>query len=182
MIERKTSRDLLVESLFELSLQRPIERITVKEVVENCHLSKATFYKHFSSIMDLRTKVFIEKLRTGLDDHIGQEAFSRHLKNYLSSFVEYGSIIVNWTSDGERMYSALQYSTDLYADELKRFATAKAAGEPLPETIVNALQFYSQAIVSHSVLWYRGGMTLPVEDYADFIIACMPDMLKPYLL
>ena len=59
------------------------------------------------------------------------------------------------------------------------------AGEMMEQVIadiVDALQFYSQAIVSHSLLWYKGGMTRSVEDYSSFIIACMPEMLRRYLL
>ena len=48
MIRRKTTKEILGESVHELAAKKPIDKITVREIVENCGLSPATFYITFT--------------------------------------------------------------------------------------------------------------------------------------
>ena len=47
MIRRKTTKEIFGESIHELAEKKPLDKITVREIVENCGLSSATFYHHF---------------------------------------------------------------------------------------------------------------------------------------
>ena len=53
MIQRKTAKELMADSFKELAHKKNIEKITVKDVVENCGYSPATFYRHFRDKYDL---------------------------------------------------------------------------------------------------------------------------------
>lgn len=53
MISRKTTRELLGESLHELAENKPVDKITVREIVENCGMSSATFYRYFHDKYEL---------------------------------------------------------------------------------------------------------------------------------
>lgn len=46
-MKRKTTKELLTESFRELAENKPIYKITVQEIVDNCGYSPATFYRHF---------------------------------------------------------------------------------------------------------------------------------------
>ena len=48
VIRRKTTKEILGESVHELAAKKPIDKITVREIVENCGLSPATFYITFT--------------------------------------------------------------------------------------------------------------------------------------
>ena len=52
-VKRKTAKELLAESFWELAEEKPIDRITVGEIVRNCGYSTATFYRHFKDKYDL---------------------------------------------------------------------------------------------------------------------------------
>ena len=47
VIRRKTTKEILGESIHELAAKKPVDKITVREIVENCGLSSASFYHHF---------------------------------------------------------------------------------------------------------------------------------------
>ncbi len=53
MITRLTTKELLAESLKELSARKSIDKITVKEIVQNCGFTAKTFYNHFQDKYDL---------------------------------------------------------------------------------------------------------------------------------
>ncbi len=44
-MKRKTAREILAESFRELAGSKPVDKITVPEIVENCGYSKTTFYR-----------------------------------------------------------------------------------------------------------------------------------------
>lgn len=48
-----TTKDMLAESLKELLTRRSLDKITVKDIVENCGVNRQTFYYHFHDIYDL---------------------------------------------------------------------------------------------------------------------------------
>ncbi|MCH4239126.1 MAG: TetR/AcrR family transcriptional regulator C-terminal domain-containing protein [Oscillospiraceae bacterium] len=48
----------LADSLKKLMLHRPLDKITVKELVEDCGVNRQTFYYHFRDIYDLLGWIF----------------------------------------------------------------------------------------------------------------------------
>ena len=52
-MRRKTTKELLAEAFRELAAAKPIDKITVKDITENCGYSVATFYRQFRDKYDL---------------------------------------------------------------------------------------------------------------------------------
>ena len=48
MIIKKTTKEILAESLQELSLNKSVDKITIKEIAQNCGMTATTFYNHFA--------------------------------------------------------------------------------------------------------------------------------------
>ena len=59
----KTTKEVLVESFMELSQKKDVDKITIKEIVGNCGLSPATFYRQFSDKYDLIAWAFYVIIR-----------------------------------------------------------------------------------------------------------------------
>ncbi|MBQ7704706.1 MAG: TetR family transcriptional regulator [Selenomonadaceae bacterium] len=53
MITRMTTKEVIAESLKELSASKPIGKITIKDIVQNCGLTSKTFYNHFQDKYNL---------------------------------------------------------------------------------------------------------------------------------
>ena len=47
LIERKSTKELILSSLYDLLRDKPYEKITVSAIVKNCGISQRTFYHHF---------------------------------------------------------------------------------------------------------------------------------------
>ena len=52
-MKRKTAKEILAESFKELAATRDVEKITIKEITDNCGYSPATFYRQFKDKYDL---------------------------------------------------------------------------------------------------------------------------------
>ena len=47
------TKQLLVDAFKRLAQTRDIDKITVKALIDECHISRQTFYYHFENIIDL---------------------------------------------------------------------------------------------------------------------------------
>lgn len=48
----------IVESFIELLNEKPLDKITVKNVIDRCGVNRSTFYYYFEDIYDLLNKIF----------------------------------------------------------------------------------------------------------------------------
>ena len=60
-MKRQTAKDILAESFRELAAVRPVDRITIEDIVGNCSYSHATFYRHFRDKYDLMAWDYAQK-------------------------------------------------------------------------------------------------------------------------
>ena len=61
---------VLKESLFGLIREKPVGRISVKEICEKADINRATFYSHFNDVYDMLSKIeneLYETIRSSLD-------------------------------------------------------------------------------------------------------------------
>ncbi len=64
--EKKTKRSIK-NAFLQLRAQKPLERITIKELSELAEVSKATFYLHYKDIYDLSSQLQNEVIQNILD-------------------------------------------------------------------------------------------------------------------
>ncbi|GGF75940.1 hypothetical protein GCM10010912_21380 [Paenibacillus albidus] len=144
----------LLESAFQLVLEKGIESTTIVDIVRRAATSRVTFYKHFKSLADILSKVqesILHKFRAYLDEQVkgstGLEKcrfiFRSSLKFYeqfkdelrfTMMFDQYESFIRPSHSEGLSIYSKGWYSR--YLEEGIRDGT-------LPDTAQFRLLFIS---------------------------------------
>ena len=88
----QTTKKALEDSLKHLLLQKPLPKITIQDITDDCGISRMTFYYHFKDIYDLIEWVCIENASQalgenkdihikidGYTDFIGTEAYNLEL-------------------------------------------------------------------------------------------------------
>ena len=58
MIVQKTTKEILAESIQELAAEKSVEKITIKEITQNCGMTSTTFYNHFSDKYELLAWIY----------------------------------------------------------------------------------------------------------------------------
>ncbi len=72
--EKKTKRSI-ANAFLQLRAQKPLEKITVKELAELAEISKATFYLHYRDIFDLSDSLQNEVIQSILSSFDHLESF-----------------------------------------------------------------------------------------------------------
>ncbi len=56
------AKDAIIASFKELVSRKSIDRVTVKEICDHCHVNRQTFYNHFTNIMELFKHILLTEL------------------------------------------------------------------------------------------------------------------------
>ncbi|MBQ8089499.1 MAG: TetR family transcriptional regulator [Pyramidobacter sp.] len=95
-MKRQTAKEILAESFRELAEKRPIDRITVKDIVDNCGYSSATFYRQFSDKYALIAWEYTQRLDAILAGMNGNApSFKATLTAFAASIGEHKPYLAN---------------------------------------------------------------------------------------
>lgn len=81
------TKKTLAESLKKLMAMKPLNKISIKEIVDDCGYNRQTFYYHFQDIYDLVEWIYKEETISLFDSYQGNSTLSGvvlHLLEYLN--------------------------------------------------------------------------------------------------
>ena len=76
---KSNTKDSIKVSFMKLLNQKPLSKITVKEIVSECGINRNSFYYHFKDIPNLLEEIFIEQA-----DSILQPEHADNIYDYLT--------------------------------------------------------------------------------------------------
>ena len=97
------TKQAIAESLKHLLLKKPITKITINDITEDCHISRMTFYYHFNDIYDLVEWVCEEDARVALSDNRTLDTWQHGFTALLETVRENKSFILNVYRSVDRM-------------------------------------------------------------------------------
>jgi AcrR family transcriptional regulator len=182
MVKKRSSKQIFGEALLTLAQTAPLERITVKQIVEKSGLSLQTFYNHFHDKEELilwlhqqggeRALRLLEGKNYSFHDlTMDNIRFYEHNANYLRS--SFGTGVVNPYAEISANNAYRFFSIYI----CRRFDLAE-----LPEDVSFYLRVYVSACLYIFGEWALKGWEIPAERLADYLEDGVPEKLKPYLL
>lgn len=181
MIRRKTTKEILGESIHELAKKKPVDKITVKEIAENCGLSSGTFYHHFHDKYELIAWIYIYQMEDiFLDFCDGAENWRQTLFDIASILDRDRSFYENALKNtgGQNSFSRAihQRTVELLMDVVKQNGNS-----PADEELLFDVQFYLRGVSFSIYEWFYYKQPYSVEMLADCLYRAMPEKLKPIL-
>ena len=176
-MKRKTAKEILAESFMELAAARDIEKITIKDITDNCGYSPATFYRQFKDKYDLIAWDYAKEVeqnigKIGRDGYTWKQAllagakYSLNHKEYLLNLFRYRSGI----------YSFEQYMTDVNVRFITDYLKKKAV--QTDEDFMRVLETYCYGTVKITIDRLLGKYEASPEDMARIYELCIPEILR----
>ena len=75
----QTTKRALEASLKKLLLRKPLNKITINDITEDCGVNRMTFYYHFKDIYDLVDWILVEDAAEALEGRQNFETWSEAL-------------------------------------------------------------------------------------------------------
>ena len=154
----------------------PVEKITVKEIVEACGVTRQTFYRNFQDKYDLINWYF-DKLvlqsfeQIGMGNTVGESLTQKFefILNEKAFFTEaFRSDDYNSVKEHD-FELILQFYKDLIARKTSR---------PLEEEMEFLLEMYCRGSVYMTEKWVLGGMKDTPRRMSDKLVEAMPPKLE----
>ena len=154
----QTTKRALAASLKKLLSQRPLDKITVVDVTEDCEVNRQTFYYHFKDIYDLLEWTYINETVRALEGNRTYDTWQEGFLRIFEYVQENGSMVVNTLRSGRREYLERFLLKETFA-LLLGVVEEKAAGLDVREEDKTFIaDFYKFAFVGLLMDWINRGM------------------------
>lgn len=178
MILKQTTKDLLAASLKELAQTKSADKITIRELAQNCGLTAPTFYNHFRDKYELMAWIYNREVEKTVEQ--------------LAEGVPFEKVVYLWIKillDDEKFYrnlmknavgqNSFRYATNDHAINL--IQTWLSERHKLSDEINFCLRFYMRAISETINDWFLNRCGYSAQQIAKLLVEWMPPPLKPLL-
>lgn len=175
------SKDAMAEALLKLSRKKSIKKITINDIVEECDLSKRTFYNNFLDKDDLVQYVCTSEGKKNTNEALRRDLHYRDtIELYYSNSLEISYFYRSFIHEHDLqllLYRCIaQSSAEHLRDSLKHVSNT----DELPPDIELAIQFNAAGNADLFLWWILGNMKTSPAEMADANYACIPQSIKDY--
>ena len=161
------TKEVIIKTLFELLNEKPLAKITVKDIVERCGVNRNTFYYHFRDISDV-----VEcALKREVD-----KAFEQPVEIY--SVLECLEVLVNLIGENRKamlhIYGSLQRENFTNAlDKMCQYIVSQYAEHNFDPEILEKeevkvlMHFYKCVMIGVILDWMDHRMSYDLTEYAE---------------
>ncbi len=182
-MKRKTAKEILADSFRELAGQKKIDKITIRDITDNCGYSTATFYRHFSDKYDLVAWEYARGV-VEIMDRIGVDEYEwkQTLLDGAKRFQEEKDYLTNLLLHTSGHDSFIRYMTEINYAELMKYLKKTNGRKELDKEIALCARLYCMGTVCLTCEWILGKYGETPEELADIYEKSLPLPLHPYLL
>ena len=163
----QVTKRALAASLIKLLSQKPLDKVTVKDIIEDCGVNRQTFYYHFKDIYDLVEWSCVEDGTKALQGKKTYDSWTEGLTQIFEAVLENKPFIMNVyrNVDRERMERYLYHLTyDLIVGVVQEKSKDLDISGEDKKFIAN---FYKYGFVGIMLEWIQEGMKADIEELVN---------------
>lgn len=111
-------KSVIAEAFKDILRHGNADKITVKALIEECHISRQTFYYHFQDILDVMEWSIKQETKRLIEESIKADDMRSALKIFISFTADHFSVL-------EKL---MVESMETYLGEMARYKAPKASG------------------------------------------------------
>lgn len=182
MIIRQTTKDLIAESLKELAAVKPIDKITVREISQNCGFTSKTFYNHFQDKYDLIAWIYstaAQKIFSQIDgeNYTWNDALTDGLSYFLANKKFLKNLVLNTGGQDSFINYLANFSVKIFTDYIKRTKNL----EKISPNVEIYIKVYCYGIVCTFCEILNAPLTVSNEEFVNALEKSLPEPLKKYI-
>lgn len=164
-----TAKDALAESLKTLLEKKALDRITVKDVVENCGVTRQCFYYHFNDIYTLVEWIFLEEAKKAIAGKKDYDTWQQGFYQAFMAMLDKKVLVQNtFRSLGRDYLDRFMY--DVLFDLVYEVVESQSVGIDVKTDNKRFIaRFYTCAFIALGLDWIRTGMKEDPKDIIDQI-------------
>lgn len=179
----KQTQKFIMSTFMQLLENESLDKITVRDIVEECEINRNTFYYHYSDIYDLLDDVFRIEAEKFLEQDVDDNTtFGEEYARAAQFVLKYRKAILH-IYDSKKRDVLENYLETLAFSFINRFVKKESEGYGLSDDDVNYITgFYTHAIVGNTIEWIKrklpSGQEKFIERTAGTFNATVKDMIE----
>lgn len=154
----QTTKRALEASLKKLLLEKPLNKITINDITEDCGVNRMTFYYHFKDIYDLVDWILEEDTARYRENSVTYETWNETFEDILHQIQENKTLVLNVYRSMSREQIE-QYLYRMLDSALREFVTREAKDITVRDGDKQfIIDFYKYALVGVLLEWIRKDM------------------------
>lgn len=171
-------KETLANSLIEISYTKPIHKITIQNIVDNCHTGRQTFYNHFSDKFELINWIYKEKAEKVLGIFVDNQNWYECMRLTYMIFLENKQFFTKILDLSDFVEFFYTHTRNYYINSIvDRFGK-----DEISESLIYSIEYNSYGQVQMCLKWIKEGMKESPENMATNNIANIPLNLKKYFI
>ena len=152
------TRKAIIDSFLKLLREKTVDKITVKDIVEECGINRNTFYYHFDDIPTMIEEILEEETEKVLGKNLGSDSWEEGFIAAIEFALDNKKSIYHlYTSAKREVFE--RYLNRIGRDVIHRYVTQQAEGLEVSEADKELLTvFYCAALTGLVVSWLDGNM------------------------
>lgn len=182
----KQTQKFIMSTFMQLLEGESLDKITVRDIVEECEINRNTFYYHYSDIYDLLDDVFRVETEKFMSEDIDENTtFGEEYERAACFVLKYKKAILH-IYDSKKRDVLQNYLETLAFSFISRFVKKEADGYGLLDEDIDYITgFYTHAIVGNTLGWIKRKLPSGQEKFiartAGTFNATVKDMIRQCL-
>ncbi len=169
----QVTKRALEASLKNLLLKKPLEKITISDITEDCGINRMTFYYHFKDIYDLIEWCCVEDAKKALEGKKTYDTWQQGFLQIFEAVLDNKPFILNVYHSVSREQVEI-YLYKLTYDLLISVVEEKSAGMNVRDEDKKFIaDFYKYAFVGLMLDWVKRGMKDDPHEMIDDLSVVM---------
>ncbi len=155
---RNSTKTAIKEAFMTLLNKKPFDKITVKEIVEECGINRNTFYYHYEDIYDLLQSVLDDEVQAAMQSVDG-------FTSWENGFLKAAEFALQNKQAIYHVYRSVERDVlERYLYSVAEFVMSKAIEQqtadldPAPTDLELMVTFYKYALAGIVIEWLSHGM------------------------
>ena len=164
------TRRMIMESLLKLLDERPLSKISIKDIVEDCGINRNTFYYHFADLPDLVEAIVRDEADRILEGYHGVSSLEECIAAAMKLSTDHKRAVMHiYNSDNREIYE--RYLMEICDHVATAFIDNMIDSRPVDAVDrVAIIQSYKCELFGHIVDWLGRGMNHDLEK--QFLRLC----------
>lgn len=164
---QNATKALFADSLMAMLEKKTLEKITVKDLVKDCGLTRQTFYNHFYDIYALVEWIYLRETEKALAGNKDYDTWQQGFYQLLIA-IRKNKVLVRNTYRSVNRDSLERYMYAVIYDQILAVVERQAAEMTVEQKHKEFIaHFYSLAFIALISEWIRDGMKEKPEDIVD---------------
>ena len=146
-MQSRNLKDLIADTLLLLLEKKGLEEISVVDLVNECHVSRQSFYYHYHDLMAVIEYIIEQKVEEAVSITFTGQSLEDEIKLFIDYYFEFYELLqrIFLSPRGLNIYIALVKSVRrIMAQHIDDFATTRST---TPEESELLLDFYAHGVV-----------------------------------